>query len=141
MELRNCPQCGKLFTYISINLCPHCLREDEEDFRKVKEYLYENPGAGLIELAEATEVDESKIIRWIREGRLEDKKFTGLLIPCERCGTQISSGRYCASCAQELARGFSQGLTKPEKQEKKSGVKFHTGDMVEERSVYRKRNK
>ncbi|WP_245984897.1 hypothetical protein [Biomaibacter acetigenes] len=52
MELRNCPVCGKLFVYTVRNLCPECAKKDEENFEKVRQYLYDVPQATLEEIAE-----------------------------------------------------------------------------------------
>jgi len=125
MELRNCPECGRVFAYIDINLCPACKKKDEENLVKVKEYLSENPHIGILELAEAVDVEEDRIMRWIREGRIEGKKFPGMKVSCERCGRPIQEGRFCIKCSNELAKGFSS-LTEKEKEENISHkAKFH----------------
>ena len=41
MKLINCMKCGTMFTYnMGAQLCPICKKQDEEDFKKVKAYLY-----------------------------------------------------------------------------------------------------
>jgi len=126
MDLRNCPECGKVFVYTSVNMCPECRKEEEQEFIKVKEYLYKNPKIGIYELSEATEVDEAKIIRWVREGRIEGKSFPGIVVTCDRCGKPIPEGRYCQSCSNELARGFLNISKKNEESTQKTTAKFHT---------------
>jgi len=126
MDLRNCPECGKVFAYISVNMCPNCKKEDDKEFIKVKEYLYKNPKIGIYDLSEATEVDEAKIVRWVREGRIEGKSFPGIVVPCDRCGKPIAEGRYCQTCSNELARGFYGATRKEDEYEVKARVKFHT---------------
>lgn len=125
MDLRNCPECGKVFAYITTNMCPACSKEEEQEFTKVKEYLYKNPKIGIYELAEATEVDEAKIIRWIREGRIEGKSFPGIVVPCERCGKPIPEGRYCQTCSNELARGFGKFTREAPSPQVRNKEKFH----------------
>ena len=56
MKLRNCPQCGKLFVYSHRNLCPECLKKDEQDFDTVRDFLYDNPQASLEEISEETRI-------------------------------------------------------------------------------------
>jgi flagellar operon protein (TIGR03826 family) len=126
VELRNCPECGKIFAFTGINMCHQCIKEDEKEFSKVKEYLYDNPHVGIFELAEATGVDEAKIVRWVREGRIEGK-FPGIVVSCERCGKPISEGRFCSPCSNELARGFSNAIQKSEgpKQSSSEKARFH----------------
>lgn len=127
MEIRNCPDCGKIFAYTNINLCPVCIQAEEEEFQRVKEYLYKNPQTGVHDLAEVTEVEEYKILRWLKIGRLQGKRFTGLSYPCESCGRNIQEGRFCSNCSSELAKGFSK-VTAPKRDEeiKGNGPKFHT---------------
>ncbi|MGI6227958.1 MAG: TIGR03826 family flagellar region protein [Peptococcales bacterium] len=125
MDLRNCPECGKVFVYTIANLCPACREEEEMEFTRVKEYLYENPKIGIYELAGETQVDEAKIVRWIREGRIEGKNYSGLAVPCERCGKSIFEGRYCPQCSNDLAKGFSSITAKTTKTRSNNKGKFH----------------
>ncbi|MFZ5945241.1 MAG: MerR family transcriptional regulator [Bacillota bacterium] len=125
MDLKNCPECGKVFVYNNVNLCPACRKQDEAEFIKVKEYLQKNPKIGIFDLAEATEVDEEKIVRWVREGRIEGKNYSGISVSCDRCGKLIQSGRYCTQCSSELAKGFYIFTQKDEDSIDKNKVKFH----------------
>ncbi|MFW6008653.1 MAG: hypothetical protein ACOCP8_05235 [archaeon] len=48
MNLKNCPQCGKLFNKIGNNkICQVCQRGIENDFEKVKKYLWDNHNATM----------------------------------------------------------------------------------------------
>ena len=127
MEIKNCPECGKIFAFSIVNLCPNCQKEEEAEFQRVKEYLYESPNTGIYDLAAATEVDEHKILRWLKTGRLEGKKFPGVAYPCESCGRNIQEGRYCSSCSSQLAKGFSQAKEPPKgNKDDDYRPKFHT---------------
>lgn len=105
-ELRNCKKCGKMFSYSSGTLiCPNCISKDEEDFKNVRQYLYENPGATLPEVSTVLEISAEKIKRFLREGRLEIVNTEGnVILECERCGKSIKSGQYCNECAKNLLR-------------------------------------
>jgi len=91
--------------------------DDEEiEFKKVKEYVYDNPGATISETSQETGVSVEKIIRFLREERLEIKsEESNMVLECERCGVPIKSGRYCERCKRELNAGFRKefGLDKP----------------------------
>ena len=53
MNLRNCSRCGKMFNYVSGQpICEPCKKAIEEDFQKVKQYIADNPRAGLRQIAE-----------------------------------------------------------------------------------------
>lgn len=108
MEVRNCPECGRLFNYIRTNLCPVCIKEAEEDFQKIRGYLRNNPNISIIELSEDTEVSEEKIIQWIREGRLEAKGLKESPLKCSQCGASIDSGTHCSKCKEKLRSELSK---------------------------------
>ena len=110
MDIRNCSRCGKIYAYEGFDICIQCRREDEEDFRKVKEYIDENPDATISEVSEETEVDTRKIIGFLRQGRLEVKGGENLLLDCERCGVPIKTGRFCKRCSVEMEREFKRSI-------------------------------
>jgi len=98
MDVRNCKSCGNLFNYVGRNICPACARRLEERFDKVKQYIRENPGATIGQVAEENEVSVNQIRNWIREERLELSKESAIGIECERCGKLIKVGRMCEAC-------------------------------------------
>lgn len=107
-DVRNCRKCGKIFNYIGgAPICPSCRQLDEEDFQRVKEYLYENPGASITQVSVDLDISMEKIKRFLKDGRLEIKGDDGnLILECENCGKSIKSGRFCAECERDLAAGF-----------------------------------
>ncbi len=50
MDLRNCPRCGKLFTYVGHKYCPTCEVELEKIFEQVRAYVKEHPGSTVPEV-------------------------------------------------------------------------------------------
>lgn len=109
MELKNCPNCGKLFVYVTKNLCPACAEKDEENFRNVKDYLYENPEATIDEVSEKTGVDTKKILEYLKEGRLILKQNNPDVLSCESCGNPILTGRFCKNCITNMKKKFGVG--------------------------------
>lgn len=128
MDIRNCTRCGKIYQYDGFKICPTCRREDEEDFLKVREYLYDYPGANLQEVHEATGVATSKIIEFLRQGRLEVAEDSNLILQCEKCGTSIKTGRYCDKCALELKRELSSAINRPGSPIKREKERFRVVD-------------
>ncbi len=129
-ELRNCPRCGKLFSYFGRPICNNCIEKEEEEFKIVKEYIYENPGATVFEVADATEVTVDKIMRFLREERLEiSSENVNLILECERCSRPIKTGRYCDQCkgemASEMRREFGIGQKKREILKSSGKEKMH----------------
>ncbi|MDH7576911.1 MAG: hypothetical protein QHH75_03605 [Bacillota bacterium] len=112
MELRNCPECGRLFTFIGRNLCPACIEQEEASFKEVEKYLEENPGAKVSEVSKATGVSEEKIVSFLRTGRLIPSG-TQLFLECERCHQPISSGRFCSECRAVLSSSLRERSSVP----------------------------
>lgn len=126
-KIVNCKQCGKIFNYDGSKVCPKCRREEADNFQKVKDYLYKNPGSSTQEVSEETEVPVAKIIEYLRQGKLEVKGDGNMILECERCGVPISSGRFCNKCVKDMqdtlsgaAKSMSSNIKKPEKKKQKS---------------------
>ncbi len=78
MALINCKKCGKLFESENNILCKRCSEELDNPYTKIKNYLYYHRGANLMQIAEATGISRSLILKFMREGKLEtmNKKET-----------------------------------------------------------------
>lgn len=124
MDTINCKNCGRLFIYqYGAPFCPKCMSILEEKFEKVKEYLYENPGASIQNTAEANDVSVQQIKKWVREERLEFTTDSSIGIDCEICGTMIKTGRFCRSCKDDLAMKLGKSFDKPIPEEVKKELK------------------
>lgn len=113
LDVRNCRKCGMIFNYIGgAPICPACREKEEEDFQRVKKYLYENPGASLTQVSTELEISVEMIKRFLREGRLEIANDEGnLVLECENCGRSIKTGRFCPDCERNLASGFKSAAS------------------------------
>lgn len=128
-DLRNCQECGRLFAYQGRNLCRKCLEKEEEEYLIVRRYVREHPGATVFEVAEATDIEEEKILQFLRDGRLQSRGFTNV-IECERCGAKISSGRYCQSCTNSLASDLNKAAFSTQKRKEELEPKHRTGERM-----------
>lgn len=118
MDVRNCRRCGKIFNYVAgPHICPTCKDEIETQFQNVKEYIRDNPHAGINEIAENCDVNAQQIRQWVREERLIFDDDSPIGIECECCGAMIKSGRFCDKCKIDLARGLAGRDNKPEREE------------------------
>lgn len=117
LNLRNCPNCGKLYAKKSgHDVCPVCADSVEEDFKKVKDFLWDNPNATIEMVHSKTEVSRERIIKFIRDDRLIAEGLDlDFVVECERCGKLISHGRFCENCQDELVSGLSSGNKKIKK--------------------------
>jgi len=137
MNVRNCTRCGKIYNYDGFKVCRICRKEDELDYEMVKEYLRENPGADISQVHHATEVEHSKIIDFLRDGRLEVEDGGNLLLACESCGTSIRTGRFCDKCAGVLTKEMDRVIDSSRSKNpviKRSQEKFRVIDRYKDRS-------
>lgn len=133
MTIKNCKRCGRMFQAVSTEkLCTRCRSTDEEDFKVVREYIYDNPEANVKEVAEETDVPEEKILKYLRDGKLLLKGEGANILDCERCGKGIPTGRFCDECSAKLARELKSAFSTPEKpvdssKTNKSTKGYHSG--------------
>jgi RNA polymerase subunit RPABC4/transcription elongation factor Spt4 len=102
--LRNCDACGRVFVG-SGRLCPACLAEEEESFRRVEAFIREAGQPTLAQTAEATGVPVARLRRWVEEGRLS-QRFVDATLRCQACGAPIEAGRFCPTCAVRIRSGL-----------------------------------
>ncbi len=124
-DLRNCRRCGRMYNYLGgPPICLDCKNADEEVFKKIKDYLYDYPGATLSQVALDCDVSVEKIKMFLKEGRLEITEGANIILECERCGKSIKTGRFCNDCQSQIHHDISGTIGKPEKEPE---VKKQTG--------------
>ncbi len=138
MALRNCANCGKLFSAptSSMKLCLNCDREEHQQFEKVKEYIKEHPQATVIEITKETGVERKQIYEWVRSGRLDMLSIDDIGLYCEGCGEPINTGRFCLKCAarmQQDAKRLLGGRKTQSEHKSKGRVGFHVADSIRRR--------
>ena len=102
MEPKNCPRCGRIFVKIRDPICDPCMKEEEQIFEKVREYVRENPDSTIKEICDACEVTAKRILSYLKDGRLEASKGLQGESLCSKCGRPIKSGRMCEKCVLEV---------------------------------------
>lgn len=115
MDIRNCRKCGRIFQYSGSGpvICENCRKAAEAEFQKVSDYIRDNPGASITQVAEDNEVSVQQIQQWVREERLEFSKDSGVTFQCEKCGAPIRTGRFCANCKASMANELGEAYPKP----------------------------
>jgi len=113
LSLRNCPRCGKVYTQVegARELCPACIKREEDDYLTVFKFLTTRPSASAQEIADNTQVDIKEIFRFLRENRLRIVKVEADY-HCESCGTPIHIGKYCENCQSKLKEEIQKDLDK-----------------------------
>lgn len=110
MNIKNCSNCGNIYIYDGFNICLKCRKAEEEDFQRVKDYIYKNPRADISKVSEETKVESKKIIEFLKQGRLEIKDEDNVILACERCEKPIKTGRFCKKCTVEMQKAFKMSL-------------------------------
>lgn len=114
----NCTRCHRVFEPLAgEELCPICHEKDESSYRRIREYLYDHPGATAVEVANELDVTIKLIKHYLREGRLEIVGEVNVFFTCEKCGVPIRTGHYCDLCEKSVASGRLNGDV-PRKQER-----------------------
>ena len=109
MILRVCDNCKKMFKSIGENkVCPLCMIDHEGEFRRVKEYLRENPGTSMAALAEEVNVSISLLEQYLRQERIEVSPSSPIMLACNKCGAEIVTGMYCDECRKNMVGEFQK---------------------------------
>ncbi len=106
-NLQNCPRCERLFVTGIYDVCPVCVKEIEEEFKRCVQQLKLNKNLTIYELSEAAEVSVRQITRFIFERRLLASDFPNLSVPCESCGKMTKVGRVCIECREGLQKSLN----------------------------------
>lgn len=110
--LQSCLRCGNMFVYSGIGkcICENCKKEDEEEFQTVKNYIYNNPLATIMEVSKETEVRVNRIKSYLKDGRLIIADESPIFINCEVCGESIKYGRLCRNCADTISTEMKNAM-------------------------------
>jgi flagellar operon protein (TIGR03826 family) len=107
-----------------------CHEKEEKCFEKVYVFIRQkkNRRATMMEVCSATGVEQQKITRFIKQGRLRVADFPNLWYPCDSCETPIREGKLCESCRAELRKSVESYEKESEFQRRKV--------LSEERQTY-----
>lgn len=100
--ITNCRRCYRLFDKTSHDICPTCIREQQELVGVIRDYLKKHPYATVPEVSEATQIVVEDIVDLIDQHVLILVDFPNFTLTCERCGRATQNGRFCNSCREEL---------------------------------------
>ncbi len=131
MELRvvNCRKCGKLYSKVdTARFCPVCMKALEDKYLEVRQYIRENEGTSIVEVAREKDVSVEQIREWIREERIELSSPGDPELTCLSCGTPVKTGRYCERCKDKMVNTL-KGVYVQKQPEAREGVK-PTGEKM-----------
>lgn len=99
---KSCSMCGRLMPIdYEKDFCPAC--EDDVLFKEVREYIRSHDVTEF-ELAEIFHISQSKVRKWIKEGRIEYVTTENKMVNtrCQRCGVPITFGTLCSDCMRVM---------------------------------------
>ena len=99
---KSCSMCGRLMPVdYEKDFCPAC--EDDVLFKEVREYIRSHDVTEF-ELAEIFNISQSKVRKWIKEGRIEYVTTENKMVNtrCQRCGVPITFGTLCSDCMRVM---------------------------------------
>lgn len=110
MKPANCKVCGKVFLKSTLEVCPDCIRKEQELIKDINDYCF---GRDSVTLAELSKEFGESIVKL--EKFLIDRKLVQVMdkldLVCKACGTHfklVSEGRlYCKVCFDKLGTGLS----------------------------------
>lgn len=114
-NVKQCRKCGRLFESFGESLCPRCIAEMEEDYIKVKDYVYDHPDANVFDVSKETGVAEKTVLEFLREGKLS---MSAAELYCEECGKHITTGKLCSECKNKLENVLMSAYRPPKKEDK-----------------------
>lgn len=107
-----CRGCKKFFDFLPRGLCPDCLDVRDEQFKRVRDFIYTSPSATIQQVSEATGVGTSTIRELIKDGELgwapSDMAALAQSMTCEICGGVSDAGKQCSSCRSRLVGGLTK---------------------------------
>lgn len=104
-SIDTCTACGKLFPRLAIRLCSVCALVEENRFALVRDFLLENDGAAVGQIASETGVRAGEVRKFLEGGRLVE-----LGQPTQEPGCTCSGnlGDRCRTCRSRLSHGFRE---------------------------------
>lgn len=101
-KYKPCSMCGRLMPIdYEKDCCPAC--EDNVLFKEVREYIRSHDVTEY-ELAEIFHISQSKVRKWIKEGRIEYASSENKMVNtrCQRCGAPVTFGTLCTNCMRVM---------------------------------------
>ncbi len=95
-----CEKCGGIMEFRGVGeyKCEQCGFLDYDDYGKVRIGLERFPGMTIAEAEMRTGVSQRTIRKLLKEGRIMLTEDSKVMLSCERCGSRIRYGRFCAKC-------------------------------------------
>ncbi|MCI7131807.1 MAG: FeoC-like transcriptional regulator [Lachnospiraceae bacterium] len=121
---KSCSMCGRLMPIdYEKDFCPAC--EDDVLFKEVREYIRSHDVTEF-ELAEIFNISQSKVRKWIKEGRIEYVTAENKMVNtrCQRCGVPITFGTLCSDCMRVMNGSKEMSFISAGKKQDRNRMRF-----------------
>lgn len=110
MKPANCKICGKVFLKTTFDVCPDCIRKEQELIKDINDYSAIREKVTLVEISDIFKEPIEKLEKFLLDRKLV-QIMDKLELVCKMCGTNyrlVSEGRlYCKACYEKLETGFA----------------------------------
>lgn len=108
----HCEKCKGIMVFEGLGRykCENCGDKSYDDYGKVRNFIEENYGANVSQIAEATGVSRKSINNMVKEERFEITKDSKTFLLCEVCGKNIRSGRVCVNCEAAYHKAYEEDV-------------------------------
>ncbi len=140
MSLSNCTRCGKVYSPVmgGREICQTCIQNEEDEYKKVFQYMSVRPSATAQEISAETGVELKDILRFVRENRLQLVRVDPSL-RCETCGAPLSAGKICDNCRKKLNDDIKKDIDKTIKDSSKTREKYSISRNKEDGNIIRRK--
>jgi hypothetical protein len=113
MTIIQCTFCKKPFHSIGSRICTVCSDQIEEDYKVVRDFIYDNSKASIDDVAEETGVSKQIILYLLKEGWLRfEESAGGSYLKCEGCKKPINTSRFCDDCKDDVSSVMKKSIGK-----------------------------
>jgi len=132
LKVTTCKRCKKIIDNHSLHgYCIECTKMVEQIFDKIRNYLYEFPGATAFEIEQRLNIPVNVVNNFVKDGRLIEVPNEFLNVECQRCGTLLLSShhKYCPSCEYQMLKDLQKAksdIAQTPKVQEKAKMRFRT---------------
>jgi len=110
MKPANCKTCGKVFLKSISEICPDCIKKEQELLKNINDYCADKETVTLTELSQEFKEPLTKLEKYLLDRKLV-QIMDKLEMVCKGCGTHyriLNEGRlYCKVCFDKLESGLA----------------------------------
>lgn len=110
MKPANCKVCGKVFLKSNFDVCPDCIRKEQELLKNINDYCADKSTVTLKELSDTFKEPIEKLEKFLLDRKLV-QIMDKLELVCKMCSVKfriLSEGRlYCKTCYEKLNENFA----------------------------------